>query len=291
MEAIIRSKNTKSSTGHAYLRYQKLLRLITVTLGISQPPTNTSVTQCLSNHLHTFRDHLSEGSVYSLSSFDFTRSNNYFRLSDAHVSFRFNDVNDVKFTPQEFAELIAAMNVTINGKSGKHVTSFCAVGDAVIMQFVNGTGKHVGIRVDYSTAAWLNTERSNQFIVQAYIKGLDYIDLEASSCPLSQDRLLLPIDRSDKVTCTKLQSFIEELKQLIYFTTHMVIVVITKLTFQIVSTGDGGSSWRPRCHQRLSRLLLLQYHWLQFYCKRSLSFLLSKLIHLQEPWKLHLHIT
>ncbi|CAF1710121.1 unnamed protein product, partial [Brassica napus] len=182
-------------------------------------------------------------------SFDFTRSNNYFRLSDAHVSFRFNDA------------------------------SFCAVGDAVIMQFVNGTGKHVGIRVDYSTAAWLNTERSNQFIVQAYIKGLDYIDLEASSCPLSQDRLLLPIDRSDKVTCTKLQSFIEELKQLIYFTTHMVIVVITKLTFQIVSTGDGGSSWRPRCHQRLSRLLLLQYHWLQFYCKRSLSFLLSKLIH------------
>uniref|UniRef100_A0A0D3ASW4 Protein kinase domain-containing protein n=1 Tax=Brassica oleracea var. oleracea TaxID=109376 RepID=A0A0D3ASW4_BRAOL len=174
-------------------------------------------------------------------------------------------VNDVKFTPQEFAELIAAMNVTINGKSGKHVTSFCAVGDAVIMQFVNGTGKHVGIRVDYLTAAWLNTERSNQFIVQAYIKGLDYIDLEASSCPLSQDRLLLPIDRSDKVTCTKLQSFIEELKQLIYFTTHMVIVVITKLTFQIVSTGDGGSSWRPRCHQRLSRLLLLQYHWLQFY--------------------------
>ena len=96
---------------------------------------------------------------------------------------------------------------------------------------------------------------------------------------MTQDRLLLPIDRSDKVTCTKLQSFIEELKQLIYFTTHMVIVVITKLTFQIVSTGDGGSSWRPRCHQRLSRLLLLQYHWLQFYCKRSLSFLLSKLIH------------
>ncbi|WZZ27340.1 hypothetical protein YC2023_010741 [Brassica napus] len=178
-------------------------------------------------------------------------------------------VNDVKFTPQEFAELIAAMNVTINGKSGKHVTSFCAVGDAVIMQFVNGTGKHVGIRVDYSTAAWLNTERSNQFIVQAYIKGLDYIDLEASSCPLSQDRLLLPIDRSDKVTCTKLQSFIEELKQLIYFTTHMVIVVITKLTFQIVSTGDGGSSWRPRCHQRLSRLLLLQYHWLQILDKSS----------------------
>lgn len=30
-------------------------------------------------------------------------------------------VNDVKFTPQEFAELIAAMNVTINGKSGKHI--------------------------------------------------------------------------------------------------------------------------------------------------------------------------
>ncbi|KAH0853233.1 hypothetical protein HID58_093356 [Brassica napus] len=223
--------------------------------------------QCLSNHLHTFRDHLSEGSVYSLSSFDFTRSNNYFRcLIDAHVSIRFNDVNDVKFTPQEFAELIAAMNVTINGKSGKHV----------ICEWNWETRRN---QSGLLTAAWLNTERSNQFIVQAYIKGLDYIDLEASSCPLSQDRLLLPIDRSDKVTCTKLQSFIEELKQLIYFTTHMVIVVITKLTFQIVSTGDGGSSWRPRCHQRLSRLLLLQYHWLQFYCKRSLSFLLSKLIH------------
>uniref|UniRef100_A0A0D3AGM4 Uncharacterized protein n=1 Tax=Brassica oleracea var. oleracea TaxID=109376 RepID=A0A0D3AGM4_BRAOL len=33
-------------------------------------------------------------------------------------------VNDVKFTPQEFAELIAAMNVTINGKSGKHVSMY-----------------------------------------------------------------------------------------------------------------------------------------------------------------------
>ncbi|KAL0701129.1 hypothetical protein Bca4012_057251 [Brassica carinata] len=81
---------------------------------------------------------------------------------------------------------------------------FCA-GDAVIMQFMNGTGKHVGIRVDYSTAAWLSTERSNQFIVQAYIKGPEHVDqpersnqfivqayikgpehvdLEASSCPL-----------------------------------------------------------------------------------------------------------
>ncbi|KAH0902397.1 hypothetical protein HID58_041900 [Brassica napus] len=71
-----------------------------------------------SNRLHTLRDHLSEGSVYISSGFDFTRSNNDFRLSDAHVSIRFNDdmelsVNDVKFTPEELAELIAAMNVTL----------------------------------------------------------------------------------------------------------------------------------------------------------------------------------
>ncbi|KAH0882170.1 hypothetical protein HID58_058266 [Brassica napus] len=47
-------------------------------------------------------------------------------------------------------------------------------------------------------------------------------DAESST----KDRLLLPVDRSDKVTCTKLQSFIEELKRPIYFTTPMVIVVI-----------------------------------------------------------------
>lgn len=52
---------------------------------------------------------------------------------------------------------------------------------------------------------------------------------------LTQDRLLLPVDKSDKVTCTKLQSFIEELKQPLYFTTPMAIVVITKLTFQNIS--------------------------------------------------------
>ncbi|KAF3528622.1 hypothetical protein DY000_02038505 [Brassica cretica] len=63
------------------------------------------------NRLHTLRDHLSEGSVYISSGFDFTRSNNDFRLSDAHVSIRFNDVNDVKFTPEELAELITAMNI------------------------------------------------------------------------------------------------------------------------------------------------------------------------------------
>ncbi|WZZ25982.1 hypothetical protein YC2023_009383 [Brassica napus] len=62
-------------------------------------------------------------------------------------------VNDVKFTPEELAELIAAMNVTLAAR----VPLFCAVGDAVIMQVMNVTGKHVGIRVEYSTAAWLNT--------------------------------------------------------------------------------------------------------------------------------------
>ncbi|KAJ4909189.1 Uncharacterized protein Rs2_03810 [Raphanus sativus] len=83
-------------------------------------------------------------------------------------------------------------------------------------QFMNGTGRHVGIRVDYSAASWDRAyivdsanyltkpffsmyfgvayllwlseyerrERSNQFIVEAYIKGLDHVDLEASSCPL-----------------------------------------------------------------------------------------------------------
>ncbi|KAF2539517.1 hypothetical protein F2Q68_00020484 [Brassica cretica] len=40
-------------------------------------------------------------------------------------------------------------------------------------------------------------------------------DAESST----KDMLLLSVDRSDKVTCTKLQSFIEELKQPIYFTT------------------------------------------------------------------------
>ncbi|CAN6879226.1 unnamed protein product [Brassica oleracea] len=106
---------------------------------------------------------------------------------------------------------------------GIKVPLVCAVADTVSMRFVNGTGKKVGILgVDYKTAAWLNTElgyrayrvdsaddltkpfvsmyfgvaylvwlseyegreRSNQFIIQAYIKGPEHVDLEASSCPL-----------------------------------------------------------------------------------------------------------
>ncbi|KAG2247641.1 hypothetical protein Bca52824_087269 [Brassica carinata] len=51
-------------------------------------------------------------------------------------------------------------------------------------------------------------------------------DAESST----KDRLLLPVDRSDKVTCTKLQSFIEELKRPIYFTTPMAIVLNELLT-------------------------------------------------------------
>ncbi|CAN6986440.1 unnamed protein product, partial [Brassica oleracea var. botrytis] len=39
----------------------------------------------------TFRDRLSEGSVYTLSGFDVTRSNPKFRLSDGPVSIRFNE--------------------------------------------------------------------------------------------------------------------------------------------------------------------------------------------------------
>lgn len=40
---------------------------------------------------HTYRPYLSEGSIYSLSGFEVTQSNNNFHLSDAHVSIRFSD--------------------------------------------------------------------------------------------------------------------------------------------------------------------------------------------------------
>lgn len=40
---------------------------------------------------HTYRPYLSEGSIYSLSGFDVTRSNSNFRLSDASVSIQFSD--------------------------------------------------------------------------------------------------------------------------------------------------------------------------------------------------------
>ncbi|CAN8293107.1 unnamed protein product [Cochlearia groenlandica] len=106
---------------------------------------------------------------------------------------------------------------------GIKVPLVCAVADTMSMRFVNGTAKHIGLLgVDYSTAAWLSKElgyrayrvdsaddltkpfasmyfgvaylvwlseyegreRSNQFIVQAYINGPDHVDLEAASCPL-----------------------------------------------------------------------------------------------------------
>lgn len=41
--------------------------------------------------LDTYRELFVEGSVYSLSGFDVTRSDNKFRLSDAPVSIRFTD--------------------------------------------------------------------------------------------------------------------------------------------------------------------------------------------------------
>ncbi|XP_010497751.1 PREDICTED: uncharacterized protein LOC104775289 isoform X1 [Camelina sativa] len=105
---------------------------------------------------------------------------------------------------------------------GIRVPLVCAVADTVCMRFVNGTKKHVGILgVDYSTASWLYSElgyrayrvdsaddltkpfvsmyfgvaylvwlseyegsqRSNQFIVQAYMRGPDHVDLE-QSCPI-----------------------------------------------------------------------------------------------------------
>ncbi|KAL0876992.1 hypothetical protein Bca101_026697 [Brassica carinata] len=43
------------------------------------------------NHQLRFRNRLSKGSVYTLSSFDVTRSNPNFCLSDAPFSIRFND--------------------------------------------------------------------------------------------------------------------------------------------------------------------------------------------------------
>ncbi|WZZ66136.1 hypothetical protein YC2023_077506 [Brassica napus] len=82
---------------------------------------------------------------------------------------------------------------------------FCAVDNTVSMRFMK-TGKYVRIGVDYSTATWLNTtvgftrqplqlklqflkivfvqtmrmERSNQFIVQDYIKGHVHFDSSLS---------------------------------------------------------------------------------------------------------------
>lgn len=41
--------------------------------------------------IHTYRPYINEGSIYSLSGFDVTRSNNNYRLSDAPVSVGFSD--------------------------------------------------------------------------------------------------------------------------------------------------------------------------------------------------------
>lgn len=64
------------------------------------------------SRLSIFRDRLSEGSVYTLSGFDVTRSNNNFRLSDAPLAIRFNDATSfdpvtesVSTIPVEFFRL------------------------------------------------------------------------------------------------------------------------------------------------------------------------------------------
>ena len=46
-----------------------------------------------------FRDRLSEGSLYTLTGFDVTRSNTNFRLSDAPFSIRFNEGTELEKIP------------------------------------------------------------------------------------------------------------------------------------------------------------------------------------------------
>ncbi|CAN7094749.1 replication protein A 70 kDa DNA-binding subunit A [Brassica rapa] len=51
------------------------------------------------NHQLRFRDRLSEGSLYTLTGFDVTRSNTNFRLSDAPFSIRFNEGTELDKIP------------------------------------------------------------------------------------------------------------------------------------------------------------------------------------------------
>ncbi|KAG5386457.1 hypothetical protein IGI04_037927 [Brassica rapa subsp. trilocularis] len=78
----------------------------------AQPSGKSPVERCDLSRLNTFRRRLSEGSVYSLSGFEVTRSNNIFPLSDSPVSIRFNDrtsfpetTNSKKDTPTELFRL------------------------------------------------------------------------------------------------------------------------------------------------------------------------------------------
>ncbi|KAG5406922.1 hypothetical protein IGI04_013041 [Brassica rapa subsp. trilocularis] len=67
---------------------------------------DTLVQGCVSAvHQHKFRERLAEGSVYTLSGFDVTRSNPKFKLSDGPVSIRFNEGTDF--------EKLAATAITI----------------------------------------------------------------------------------------------------------------------------------------------------------------------------------
>ncbi|CAF1935052.1 unnamed protein product [Brassica napus] len=85
-----------------------------------------------------------------------------------------------------------------------------------------------GVRLESLESSKDTQEGKNESSAETDTLEMDKLQMMCLSDAESstKDRLLLPVDRSDKVTCTKLQSFIEELKRPIYFTTPMVIVVI-----------------------------------------------------------------
>lgn len=76
----------------AYYRSVLIFRIHYLQLIFYHTKQSTLIQRTMSaTRRHTYRPYLSEGSIYSLSGFDVTRSNSNFRLSDASVSIQFSD--------------------------------------------------------------------------------------------------------------------------------------------------------------------------------------------------------
>ncbi|WZZ34442.1 hypothetical protein YC2023_017843 [Brassica napus] len=94
--------------------------------------------------LDTYRELFVEGSVYSLSGFDVTRSDNKFRLSDAPVSIRFTDAGNVVIilftelfltTCKIYLELSAIRSTINNGTQGSNVNVCVSLFDGLAFAF------------------------------------------------------------------------------------------------------------------------------------------------------------
>ncbi|WZZ72191.1 hypothetical protein YC2023_083561 [Brassica napus] len=121
-----------------------------------------------------FRDRLSEGSLYTLTGFDVTRSNTNFRLSDAPFSIRFNEGTEldkipasVRPIPTELFRFMPCSQILELANTGKQLP------DIIGRLFLNGHGADPGSST--SKVEPMTISELNKFITTADSQIIEFL--------------------------------------------------------------------------------------------------------------------